>query len=113
MSKTNRSRSSDWPEIPFPAWAETAATLHMWSQIVGKIRLEQTPWTNHSWHVPLYVTARGLGTSLIPHGARAFEIDFDFRGPFAALGPIMRRRMQKSLGGVMVDLKAEAERRAA
>jgi hypothetical protein len=49
----------------------------MWTQVVGKIRLVQTPWTNHSWHVPLYVTARGLGTSLIPYNGRAFEIDFD------------------------------------
>jgi len=50
----------------------------MWTQIVGKIRLAQTPWVNHSWHVPLYVTSRGLGTSPIPHGTRTFEIDFDF-----------------------------------
>jgi hypothetical protein len=69
---------ADWPEIPFQAWSQTAATLHMWTQVVGKIRLVQTPWTNHSWHVPLYVTARGLGTSPIPHGGRVFEIDFDF-----------------------------------
>jgi hypothetical protein len=52
----------------------------MWTQIVGKVRLVQTPWTNHSWHVPLYVTARGLGTSLIPYDGRAFEIDFDLLG---------------------------------
>src|SRR2546428_2783027 len=53
-------------------------TLHMWTQIVGKIRLAQTPWTNHSWHVTLYVTARGLTTSPIPHGVFTFEITFDF-----------------------------------
>jgi hypothetical protein len=52
----------------------------MWTQIVGKIRLAQTPWTNHSWHVPLYVTARGLGTSLIAYDGRAFEMDFDLLG---------------------------------
>ena len=73
MGLPNRSRSSDWPELPFGAWSETAATLHMWTQIVGKVRLVQTPWTNHSWHVPLYLTARGLSTSPIPHGGSAFE----------------------------------------
>jgi len=57
---------------------DTCATLHMWTQIVGKIRLVQSPWVNHSWHVPLYVTATGLTTSPIPYGSRTFEIDFDF-----------------------------------
>ena len=78
MTLPNRSRNADWPEIPFSEWQDTCATLHMWTQIVGKIRLVQTPWTNHSWHLPLYVTARGLTTSPIPYGARSFEIDFDF-----------------------------------
>ncbi|MFZ0789539.1 MAG: DUF5996 family protein, partial [Chromatiaceae bacterium] len=64
--------------LPLAAWEDTFATLHRWTQIVGKIRLAQTPWINHSWHVPLYVTARGLTTSRIPHGARTFEIAFDF-----------------------------------
>jgi hypothetical protein len=64
--------------LPFDAWKDTYATLHMWTQIVGKIRLAQTPWVNHSWHVTLYATARGLTTSPIPHGARTFQIDFDF-----------------------------------
>lgn len=67
-----------WPELPLEAWRETYATLHLWTQIVGKVRLAQTPWINHSWHVTLYVTARGLGTSPIAHGTRAFQIDFDF-----------------------------------
>jgi hypothetical protein len=67
-----------WPPLPFSEWQETAATLHMWTQIVGKIRMESTPWTNHSWHVTLYLTARGLTTSPIPHGTRTFEILFDF-----------------------------------
>ena len=53
-------------------------TLHLWTQIVGKVRLALTPWVNHSWHATLYVTARGLTTSLIPYGERAFQIDFDF-----------------------------------
>lgn len=59
-------------------WQDTCETLHLWTQIVGKIRLSQTPWTNHSWHVPLYVTSRGLTTSPIAHDSRTFEIDFDF-----------------------------------
>jgi hypothetical protein len=67
-----------WPALPFQEWKDTYETLHMWTQIVGKIRLVQTPWTNHSWHAPLYVTARGLTTSPIPYGARSFQIDFDF-----------------------------------
>ena len=69
---------SRWPELPYAAWQDTCATLHLWTQIVGKIRLAQTPWLNHSWHVPLYVNARGLTTSPIPYEGRAFQIDFDF-----------------------------------
>jgi hypothetical protein len=67
-----------WPELAYSAWSETCATLHLWTQVVGKIRLAQTPWLNHSWHVPLYVDARGLTTSSIPYGPRTFEIRFDF-----------------------------------
>jgi hypothetical protein len=67
-----------WPELPVAAWRETYATLHLWTQIVGKIRLSRAPWLNHSWHVVLYVTARGLTTSPIPDGTRTFQIDFDF-----------------------------------
>jgi hypothetical protein len=67
-----------WPQLPYAAWQDTCATLHLWTQIVGKIRLAQTPWLNHSWHVPLYVTARGLTTSPMPTGRGAFQIDFDF-----------------------------------
>lgn len=67
-----------WPSLPLEAWGDTCATLHLWFQIIGKIRLVQTPWLNHSWHVPLYVTATGLTTSALPHDDRAFQIDFDF-----------------------------------
>src|SRR6267143_5939448 len=67
-----------WPELPYAAWKDTCETLHLWTQIVGKIRLAQTPWLNHSWHVALYLTARGLTTSPIPYAARSFELDFDF-----------------------------------
>jgi hypothetical protein len=74
-----------WPELPFAAWSETRSTLQLWTQIVGKIRLAQTPWLNHSWHVPLYVTARGLTTSPIPYQSRSFEIQFDFIGHALAI----------------------------
>src|SRR5450755_1866793 len=67
-----------WPELPYAAWRETCLTLQLWTQIVGKIRLAQTPWLNHSWHVPLYLTGRGLTTSPIPYPSRSFEIQFDF-----------------------------------
>ena len=67
-----------WPELPTAAWRDTYDTLHLWSQIVGKIRAARSPWLNHSWHVTLYVTARGLTTSPIPDGLRNFQIDFDF-----------------------------------
>jgi Family of unknown function (DUF5996) len=67
-----------WPPLPYDSWKDTYATLHMWTQIVGKVRLALTPWLNHSWHVALYVTSRGLTTSPIPDGTRSFQIDFDF-----------------------------------
>src|ERR1051325_8156000 len=72
------SDASAWPELDFAAWKDTRATLHLWMQIAGKIRTEFTPWLNHSWHVTLYVTARGLTTSPIPWKSGCFEIDFDF-----------------------------------
>jgi hypothetical protein len=67
-----------WPELPTAAWRGTYQTLHLWTQIVGKIRLTRTPWLNHSWHVVLYVTARGLTSSPIPDGISTFQIEFDF-----------------------------------
>lgn len=67
-----------WPDLPLAAWQDTRDTLHLWTQIVGKIRTIQTPWLNHSWHVTLYVSARGLTTSVIPCGARTLEVEFDF-----------------------------------
>ncbi|UCC85217.1 MAG: hypothetical protein JSW46_10005 [Gemmatimonadota bacterium] len=72
------SGSDPWPSLALEEWQDTYATLHMWTQIVGKIRLVQTPWVNHSWHVTQYVTSRGLTTSPIPYGTRTFQIDFDF-----------------------------------
>ncbi|WP_262027906.1 DUF5996 family protein [Microvirga sp. Mcv34] len=69
---------ASWPELSYPAWRDTAATLQLWTQIVGKIRLSLSPWLNHGWHVPLYVTARGLCTSPMPVGHEILEIEFDF-----------------------------------
>jgi hypothetical protein len=67
-----------WPDVPYAAWKDTAATLHLWTQVIGKIRLALTPWLNHSWHVALYVTARGLTTGPIPYAGGSLQIDFDF-----------------------------------
>lgn len=74
----NSALNATWPELPFAAWKDTAATLQLWTQIVGKIRLTLTPWLNHSWHVTLYVNARGLTTGPIPYEGLTFQIDFDF-----------------------------------
>jgi len=67
-----------WPSLPYEAWRDTYETLHMWTQIVGKIRLARMPWMNHCWHVALYVNATGLTTAAMPHGGQSFQIDFDF-----------------------------------
>lgn len=67
-----------WPALPFIGWQDTCATLHMWTQVVGKIRLALEPMVNHWWQVPLYVTATGLTTSPMPYQSRSFQIDFDF-----------------------------------
>jgi hypothetical protein len=66
-----------WPKLPGDEWTDTLETFHLWIQIVGKIRMVQTPWLNHSWSVPLYVTASGLATSLVPYGREGFELEFD------------------------------------
>jgi hypothetical protein len=78
MAERSESLPEPWPSLPLEAWSDTYATVHLWSQIVGKVRLAGSPWLNHSWHVTLYVTPRGLTTSPIPHGARTFQIDLDF-----------------------------------
>ena len=75
---TLEQRSETWPSLPLDAWAGTYATLHMWMQIVGKVRLVQAPRLNHSWHATLYTTPTGLTTASVPHGERTFQIDFDF-----------------------------------
>ena len=72
------SSADAWPALPLNEWRATRDTLHMWTQIVGKVRMELTPLVNHWWNVPLYVTARGLTTSPIPYRDRDFQVDFDF-----------------------------------
>lgn len=69
---------ADWPDLPYVEWRDSCATLQLWTQVVGKIRLARSPWVNHSWHVVLYVGPRGLTTSPIVDGTRQFQIDFDF-----------------------------------
>lgn len=105
----------DWPELTFSDWADTCATLQLWTQVVGKIRLAHAPMINHWWQVPLYVTCRGLTTSPIPYGGMSFQIDFDFtrhsltletsEGGFAsiALGP---RTVADFYAEVMAGLRA-------
>jgi hypothetical protein len=89
--------------LPLEAWAETYATLHLWTQVVGKIRLVQSPWVNHSWHATLYVTSRGLTTSPIPHGTRIFQIDLDFCGHELTV-----RSSDGGVGGVALEPQSVA-----
>jgi hypothetical protein len=74
----DRAPAADWPELPLAAWRDTCDTLHLWTQVVGKVRLAHAPMINHWWQVPLYVSSRGLRTSPIPLGGESFEIEFDF-----------------------------------
>jgi hypothetical protein len=90
---------NDWPELPTAEWRETYATLHLWTQIVGKIRLTRSPWLNHSWHVALYVTPRGLTTSPIPNDAGSFQIDFDFIDHVLRIATSEGRQRQFALPG--------------
>ena len=78
MVESKKAAADVWPSLPLEEWRDTYATLHMWTQIVGKVRLVLSPRINHWWQAALYVTSRGLTTSPIPHGLGAFEIDFDF-----------------------------------
>ncbi len=78
MNQSHRDLPQCWPALPLRSWNDTRATLHMWTQIVGKVRLALTPKVNHWWNVPLYVSSRGLTTSQMPYGDRALELWFDF-----------------------------------
>jgi hypothetical protein len=103
MSDASQAASQDpWPELPTAAWRESYETLHLWTQIIGKIRLARTPWLNHSWHVALYVTARGLTTSPVPDGTRTFQIDFDFIDQALRISTSDGAQRQFSLAGQSV-----------
>jgi hypothetical protein len=78
MNTQQIDRPEAWPALPLAEWKDTYATLHMWTQIVGKVRLALSPLVNHWWEVPLYVSARGLTTSSIPYEGDIFEVEFDF-----------------------------------
>lgn len=93
----------DWPVLPVDDWADTLATLHLWTQIIGKIRLAKSAWLNHSWGVPLYVTARGLGTTLVPYDAEGFELDFDFQHDRLDLTTTTGQRRSIDLPGLSVS----------
>jgi hypothetical protein len=99
MSRTSQ---VPWPELPTAAWRDTYETLHLWTQIIGKVRLARAPWLNHSWHVALYLTARGLTTSPIPDGIRTFQIDFDFIDHVLRLSTSDGAKRQLALAGQSV-----------
>ena len=99
MSETQQ---SSWPDLPLASWRDTCATLQLMTQIVGKIRLARSPWLNHSWHVALYVSARGLSTSPIPDGARSFELEFDLIDGVLRLSTSDGARRQIVLAGQSV-----------
>lgn len=78
MAEPSPTSAALWPPLPYEPWQPTCTTLHLWLQVVGKVRLALTPWWNHSWHATFYVTPRGLTSSPIPAGRCVFELDFDF-----------------------------------
>ena len=88
-----------WPQLPAPGWTPTLETLHLWTQVVGKIRMVLTPWINHSWSVPLYVSPVGLRTSLVPYGSEGFELAFDLTGHELTLVTTTGRRRVHPVGG--------------
>ena len=94
---TARSSGEIWPSLPLAEWHDTYATLHMWTQIVGKTRLALAPMDNHWWNVVLYVTARGLTTSPMPYGERTFEVDLDFIDHELVVGTTNGARRSMSL----------------
>ncbi|MFI4964094.1 MAG: DUF5996 family protein [Caulobacterales bacterium] len=99
---TAMTTATAWPPLAYDDWADTASTLHMWTQVVGKVRMALTPPVNHWWHVPLYVDARGLTTSAIPVGGRNLEMAFDFLDHQLRIGCSDGRREAVALRPVSV-----------
>ena len=104
-----------WPDLSLPTLPATVEALHLYAQVVGKIRMGLTPWVNHSWHVPLYVSARGLATGWIPSGRRALDIEFDlfadaliirFDEGRSAVVPLADRSVASFYAAVMAALEA-------
>ena len=91
-----------WPPLPTDEWLDTLETLHLWTQIVGKVRLVQSPWLNHSWSVTLLPSARGLSTGLVPHGIEGFEWEFDFTDHRLTLATTTGEERHLELAGASV-----------
>jgi hypothetical protein len=91
-----------WPALPLARWRDTAETLHLWTQVIGKARLMQTPWLNHAWHVTLYVSARGLTTGPVPHGDDVFELELDLVSHQLAVRTSQGGRREVPLGPMTV-----------
>ena len=104
MPAADSSLSNAWPELDYASWRDTAQTLQLWTQIVGKVRMALSPWLNHGWQVPLYVNARGLGTSPIHAAGQLFEIDFDF----IAHRLVLRRSSGPDLGFALEPMSVAA-----
>lgn len=104
-------RSKPWPELPTDEWIDTIEALHLRTQVVGKIRLRYSPWLNHSWGVPLYVSTRGLRTSLIPYGSESVELEFDFTTDQLVIDTTAGKRRSVPLRpGSLADFSAEVHR---
>jgi hypothetical protein len=97
ITEASSVRTEVWPALPLAEWQDTCATLHMWTQIVGKVRLALSPIINHWWEVPLYVTTQGLTTSPIPYESENFEIEFDFNRHELAIETSWRERKTLAL----------------
>lgn len=94
--------SSAWPNIDYNRWADTAKTLHMWTQIVGKVRLKAMPWQNHSWHTTLYISPRGFSTGSMPYKNGLFEIELDFESHFLIITSTFTEAVKISLKDLSV-----------
>ncbi|MEM9052832.1 MAG: DUF5996 family protein, partial [Bacteroidota bacterium] len=94
--------NSAWPRLDFESWAETAETIHLWTQIIGKIRLRMMPWQNHSWHSTLYISARGFTTGSMPYKNGILEIEFDFQDHCLTISSTFQKDVKFSLNGLSV-----------